>query len=308
MKKYFLLLAIFAFFSGSTFAQTMTCPADKTLNTNSDGTANYNNSTVVKAADGLAPIYTDPNNSTVLKYVMTGATTAAGNGAISGLALTKGVTNVTYNQWVGTTTLNTCSFKVTIVDNEPPRFATGAAVTQDACVFTTQISTSPIVSDNVDAASDITVNAVSDITTLVSGCSSKAANIKYIQKRTIIYKATDKSGNTATTSRTINLRDMQAPTLSTKTADVTIASANITVPSSAFVQSCTDNCGGVCAYASCRNDTPSCTNFASSISLTPSLIPAGQNSVTLPVLVRATDVCGNVSYVTASIVLRRQGT
>jgi hypothetical protein len=97
-----------------------------------------------------------------------------------------------------------------------------------------------------------------------------------------------------------------------KDITVEVGTANITVLASALNNGSSDNCSPASAltYAICRVVSPAtaCTNFAASLSLAQSLIPTGATFVILPVTLRVTDACGNISLCNANIRLKKTGT
>ncbi len=285
----------------------LSCPANKTLNTNADGTSDYNCSTVVKASDNVSPIFLDNCNISILKYTLSGATTGNGNGSIAGLSFNKGITTVSYGVQVANT--DACSFTVTINDNEAPKFGTINNTVVDACNIPNPIiMTAPSISDNCSGSAGITLTPSMDVTATVNGCASKAAAIKYIKSVTRTWVALDNAGNVSTAVQRMYIRDKQAPTAICKDIIVNIGSSNISVLASQINNGSSDNCTVTSALslAICRNIGGVC-NFASGISLTPSLIPTGSNFVNLPVTLRVTDACGNASNCTATIRLQKVG-
>ncbi|MFZ4543608.1 MAG: T9SS type A sorting domain-containing protein [Saprospiraceae bacterium] len=284
----------------------LTCPADKTLNTNSDGTNNYNCSTLVLASDNLKPNFADVCDiSNVLRFNVGGATINNGNGTISGTLLNRGVNIVTYTV-TGVTQTQTCTFNVTVVDNELPKFNTPPTVVLDVCAFPASIPTNfnPVATDNCSVP---TLTVVSDVTADLSGsCATKVATAKYTKSMTRTWRATDASGNSTTVVQNIFLRDMIAPTAVCKTGIIIpICKTNVVVPASTFNNGSSDNCtpASMLSFAACRNS--GCTNFASSLTFSPSLIPVGVTQVNVVVSMRVMDACGNTSVCNVNVTLRR---
>lgn len=87
---------------------SLSCTANKTV-----GTDNNLCSAIVS---GIDPVVA-PSGTTV-KYTLSGATTGAGTGSVSGLKFNKGVTTVTYK--LPSDTTKSCSFTVTVNDNQAP--------------------------------------------------------------------------------------------------------------------------------------------------------------------------------------------
>ncbi|MFZ4544172.1 MAG: T9SS type A sorting domain-containing protein, partial [Saprospiraceae bacterium] len=282
----------------------ITCPSDQTMNTNSDLYNNYNCSTTVLPSSGLNPTLTDLCDISLLRYALSGASTGNGNGTISGLSLNSGVTTVTYSALVSP--VKSCSFNVTVVDLEAPKVvlsSTQATMIVDACDFPPSIpGSTPTPQDNCDASPSLTV--VSDVTATVSGCATKSATLKYTKLLTRTWRATDASGNSATAIQRIYLRDMAPPTAICRNFSVTIGNTNQVLSAALFNNGSFDACSNTLSYAVCNASTnANCTNFASSITVSRSMIPANQSQVIIPVRLRVTDGCGNVSFCTSNLTL-----
>ncbi|MDI6050789.1 kelch repeat-containing protein [Flavobacterium sp. XS2P24] len=87
----------------------ITCPVDKTVN------IDFGNNTAI--IDNIDPILI-PNNA-AYTYTLSGDTVATGSGTASGLTFNKGVTTVTYT--LTSDVPKTCSFIVTVLENENPQ-------------------------------------------------------------------------------------------------------------------------------------------------------------------------------------------
>jgi hypothetical protein len=291
----------------------LSCPSNKTFNTNSDGTADYNCSTIVKASDALYPIFTDGCSTTALRYSVldpSGAT-RTGSGSITGLALFKGTTTVTYN--LAFSSSETCSFTVTVNDTEAPKFpAALTTVVLDACDLPTGLALEAAlpnptgVTDNCNMSSAITYSVVNDVQASLNCVSGTT---KYSKTIVRTWRATDASGNSSTKTQRLYIRDNTAPTASCKSTAhvVTVTNTNVSVPASALNNSSSDNCtaAGSLVYAIARQGT---TTYAANLTLSPSLIPANANHVLVPVTLRVTDGCGNVSTCNGNVRLQRSGT
>jgi hypothetical protein len=289
----------------------LTCPSDKTINTNSDGVNNYNCSTLATAAMGVAPTFTDGCDAAVLRYTITGATTGTGNGSVAGIAFAKGVSTITYSLLSNVS--DQCSLNITVKDNEGPKITLTPTVVLDACTMPDPIPNTytPSVSDNCTGTN--TLEVMSDVLADQTGCATKVAAQKYTKLLTRTWKATDESGNTATTVQRIYLRDMAPPITVCKNVTVGIGSANITQPVSTLNDGSNDLCtaANVLTFTGCLNTGgTACTSFGANLTLRASMIPSGQNAVDLPVLVKAKDACGNqtVTPVSTIITLKRIGT
>jgi len=287
----------------------ITCPSDRTMNTNTDGYNNYNCSTTVLASSGLNPTITDLCDISLLKYTLSGATSGSGNGTISGLSLNRGVTTVTYSALVAAG--RSCSFNVTVVDLEVPRVvmtSSQATIVVDACDFPASLpGSTPVAQDNCDSSPSLTI--ISDVTADVSGCASKSADLKYTKLLTRWWRATDASGNSATAIQRIYLRDKAAPTAICRDFSVTIGNTNQTLPASMFNNGSFDGCSSTLSFAVCNASTnANCTNFAGAVTVSRSMIPSSASQIVIPVRLRVTDGCGNISYCTSNLTLIKSTT
>ena len=88
----------------------LTGPADTTVNTDSG--------LCTAVVNGITAKINGVNNTSNIGYTLTGATTGAGSGTVSGMAFNKGLTLVTYT--VLTDTSKHAGFLVTVKDNEAP--------------------------------------------------------------------------------------------------------------------------------------------------------------------------------------------
>ena len=290
----------------------LVCPSNKTFNTNSDGIANNDCATIVKAGDGLYPVFTDGCNTSVLRYTMTGETILSGSGAVTGLAFNKGVTTVTYN--LAFSVSETCSFTVTVADNEPPVFPILSNIIVEACNFPANpFPTTPTgVVDNCDGTGVSITTVAADVTASLNCQSGTTKYTKYITRT---WKATDASNNTATRTQRYYIKDSTAPSVNCRNITVTINAANVIVSATALndvTNSSSDNCtaSASLSYAICKlaSAGATCTSFASNLALTPNMIPAGANHVIIPVVIRVTDACGNAGTCSTTIRLQKQGT
>jgi hypothetical protein len=119
------------------------------------------------------------------------------------------------------------------------------------------------------------------------------------------WTATDASGNTATTIQKIYLRDQLVPIAVPKNITVSVGTANVTLPASGINNGSSDNCTTAPALAICNG--AACTNFAASLTLTKTMgvYTVPNTAVVLPMRLRVTDACGNISYATANVSLIR---
>ncbi len=121
----------------------------------------------------------------------------------SGFAFPKGVTTVTYTATDMSGNTATCSFTVTVNDNELPVI--------NNCPSNISVGTDPGV---CNAVVSWTVPTVSDNCPMASLSSTHASGSTFsVGTHTVVYTATDMSGNTKTCSFTVTVSDNQFPTI-----------------------------------------------------------------------------------------------
>ncbi len=286
---------------------TLTCPSDKIIYTDSDGTNNYNCSTLITASMGVAPAFTDGCDLSVLRFNITGATLGNGSGTVAGVVFNKGISKISYS--LVSNVADECSFNITVLDNEAPKItvATPTVVIDNTCDFPTTLPNQPMTSDNCSGATP-TLSIVSDVTAdLSSTCASKAATSKYTKRLIRTWSATD-GANSATRTQTFYLRDMIAPTANCRqNVVITFGTlSTISRPAADFNNGSMDECTGALSFKACRGSA--CTNFGTNITFTKTMIPTGQNMATVTVLLRVYDACGNASNCMANVLLKRTAT
>ncbi|QBN19142.1 HYR domain-containing protein [Flavobacterium nackdongense] len=190
-----------------------------------------------------------------LTWELTGATTgispATGINYLGTQVFNKGITTVTYIASDAAGNSASCSFTVSVVDNQPPTIATLAAITVNAdsgiCTYASSQLPAPTASDNCT-----TVTVTRSPATL-----SKGTN-------TVTWTATDGAGLTATSTQTVTVVDNQAPTIATLAA--------ITVNADS----------GVCTYASSQLTPPTASDNCTTVTVTrsPATLSKGTNTVT----------------------------
>jgi HYR domain/Secretion system C-terminal sorting domain len=165
----------------------ITCPANQTINTTvglCTGVATY-----------TAPVGTDNCSS---------PTTTRTVGLASGSAFPKGANTVTYQVTDGSANTASCSFTITVNDNQLPAITCPANQTVNAAVgvcTATATYTAPVGTDNCAGQS----------TTRTAGLASGSTFA--LGSNTVTFQVTDASTNTATCSFTITVADNQLPTI-----------------------------------------------------------------------------------------------
>lgn len=157
-------------------------------------------------------------------------------GPTNGSAFPKGTTIVAFKSTDASGNSTTCSFSVTVNDNEAPKITCPANIVRsndlNQCGAVVTYAT-PTFSDNCPGASIV----------LVSGLASGA--FYPVGTTTNVFRVTDASGNTATCSFTVTVNDTQLPTITcpaniVKNNDLNQCGAVVTFSNPTF----SDNCPG----------------------------------------------------------------
>jgi hypothetical protein len=207
----------------------------------------------------------------------------------SGSSFPKGTSTVIWRAIDGAGLTATCSFNVTVNDNQKPTITCPANRTQatdpNLCSAFVTYPT-PKVNDN--CTPNATVAPVSGGTGVVQGSPNSSATFnKGIN--IVIWRATDAVGNTQTCSFRVTISDLQAPTL-TCLPDISVNTA-------------TNTCSAVVPYT-LPTFTDNCPLFSSqSVRVSGlssgSTFPLGTNNV----VYRATDAAGNTKQCTLRIIV-----
>ncbi|MBC7845783.1 MAG: HYR domain-containing protein, partial [Flavobacterium sp.] len=221
---------------------TIICPANITVN-NTPGTCGA-------AVTYTAPVGTDN---------CSGATTTQTAGFASGATFPVGVTTNTFMVTDAAGLTASCSFTVTVIDNQVPTIATLTAISVNSdagvCTYDSSQLTEPTASDNCT-----TVTVTRSPASLVKG------------PNTVTWTATDAAGLMASSTQTVTVVDTQAPTIATLTAISVNADA------------------GVCTYDSSQLTAPTASDNCTTVTVTrsPASLVKGSNTVTWT----ATDAAG----------------
>jgi len=190
---------------------------------------------------------TDNCSLTSLIYTLTGATTGSGT-SLQNVDFNLGTTTVTWTATDGTGNTSTCSFNVTVTDNQLPVIVNCGAgaqtVSTDAgqCTFT-----------NNGTAWDATATdncTVSSLTYVLSGATTESGTtldgvVFNIGTTTVTWTVTDNSGNSSTCNYTILVEDNEFPAIVGCPIDITVSNdaSSCGAIVSWTVPSYTDNCG-----------------------------------------------------------------
>jgi hypothetical protein len=268
---------------------TITCPAAATQNTDAGLCS--------AAVTGLSPVVTDNCPNTPYAYVVSGATTASGNGSANGVAFNKGVSTVTYTVTDASSNTATCSFTVTVNDGQAPTITCPANLVHntDPAVCKAAVgSIDAVFTDNCPAS---TVAFSTTGVTTISGNGQASGSTFNLGLSTVKYTTTDASGNTASCTFTVTVADQTAP-VSTCPANVTqgVDPAQCTAVVNNIGGTFTDNCSGVTiAYAYTGATTGSGTGPASGTAF---------NHGVTTLTYTATDVTSNTSTCSFTITIQ----
>lgn len=284
--------------SGSFFAKGTTSVRSVATDANGNSTTKFFNVTVV---DTQAPTITAPANivantaaGTCAATVNFAATASDNCPGVSisysknpGTSFAKGSTVVTATATDAAGLTATATFTVTVVDTQAPTITTAATGATVACDANTAAALSAWLASNggaaaVDACGPVTWS--NNFSGLSGSCGAAGA-------ATVVFAATDLSGNTTTTTATFTVVDTTAPTITTAASALTLESAGAST--TAAISAWLASNGGASATDSCSTVTWS--NDYSG--LTDGCGATG----TATVIFVAKDACGNYAKTQATI-------
>ena len=207
---------IWNFIKGDNIVPTITCPPSVSANTTPGLCSAIVTWGAISASD----------NCTAPTIVQTA-------GPTSGSSFPVGTTTIVYRATDGVGNTASCSFTVTVVDNQAPTITCPANVTAPAA----QGLCTAVVTYGAISASD---NCTAPSITLISGLPSGSTFPLGIS--TIVYRATDNAGNSSTCSFTVTVIDTQVPTISCP-ANVSVQCASQVPPVNINTVIASDNCG-----------------------------------------------------------------
>jgi flavin reductase (DIM6/NTAB) family NADH-FMN oxidoreductase RutF len=224
---------------------SITCPANTTVNTSS-GSCNQLHSWTIPTPTDACGIKSLTKSSSPFVMIF--------DFPPSAFALfPKGTTTITYTATDNSDNTATCSFTVTVIDNEFP-VITGCPSNQSANTAPGTCAanvtwTAPTASDNCPGV------------TLTATHSPGSSFPKGVT--TVVYTATDAAGNSVTCSFNVTVTDNQAPVI-TCPANITQNCEDDHTPTGAGTATATDNCPGVTvghADVSTKGTDPDACNF-----------------------------------------------
>ncbi|MNU73490.1 HYR domain protein [compost metagenome] len=238
-----------------------------------------------------------------IMYVLTGATTGNGS-SLSGVAFNLGTTTVIWTATDGSGNTSSCTFNVTVSDNQVPVIlscgATGnQTVIADAgqCTYTqTSTTWNASANDNCSVASIMYV-----LTGATTGNGSSLSGVAFnLGTTTVIWTATDGSGNTSSCTFNVTVSDNQVPVIlscgatGNQTVIADAGQCTYTQTSTTWNASANDNC----SVASIMYVLTGATTGTGS-SLSGVVFNLGTTTVTWT----ATDGSGNISSCTFNVLV-----
>ena len=192
---------------------------------------------------------TDNCAVTSLTYALSGVTSGTGT-TLAGVLFNKGITTVTWSATDGITTDATCSFTVTVLDNQVPVITCPIATSTNKNA-NTGVCTYTVVGAEFNATATDNC-AVTSLTYALSGVTSGTgttlAGVLFNKGiTTVTWSATDGITTAATCSFTVTVLDNQVPVITCPIATSTNKNANTgvctyTVVGAEFNATATDNC------------------------------------------------------------------
>ena len=167
---------------------------------------------------------TDNCSVASLVYILSGATTGTGT-SLQNVDFNLGITTVTWTATDGSGNIRTCSFLVTVRDNQFPAISTCGANDQTVsantgvCTYTqTSNAWNAIATDNCTVSSLVyTLSGAS------AGTGTTLNGVTFnLGETVVLWTATDNSGNVTTCSYTINVIDDQDPGIANCPSDITV--------------------------------------------------------------------------------------
>ncbi|HEY0109281.1 MAG TPA: HYR domain-containing protein, partial [Fibrella sp.] len=201
------------------------------------------------------------------------------SGLPSGSTFPVGTTTNTLSATDAAGNTSTCSFTVTVVDNEAPVLS----VPQNATV-SCEADNSPAATGTATATDNCSATAP----TVTYSDATTPGSCAYSYTITRSWTATDGATvpNVSTQTQTITVQDVTAPVATCKPASVTLANGTASITPAMVLNTASDNC------------TP-----ASGLiySVSPSTFNCTQAGTVVPVTLTVTDACGNFSTCQANV-------
>jgi hypothetical protein len=219
------------------------CIADQSVTSN-PGVCTY---TVLGTAWNATA--TDNCTTVTLTANVTGATTASGLTTLNGFVFNLGTSTVTWTATDGSLNTVTCSYDITVTDDQDPILANCIAdqsVTSNPGVCTYTVSGTAWNATATDNCTTVTLTADVTGATTATGLTTLSGFVFNLGTSTVTWTATDGSLNTVSCSYDITVTDDQDPILANCIADQSVSSnagvCTYTVSGTAWNATATDNC------------------------------------------------------------------
>lgn len=194
-------------------APSVTCPGPQSRNTN-NGVCTY--TAVGVEFNPLA--FGDNCPGAGIAYVLSGVTTGSGTGTLAGVVLNKGVTMVNWTVTDAANLTAVCTFNITVNDGQAPTITCPGSQTHktdpNLCTYTAvgaEFNPVSVSSDNCSGTVSVTYTLTG--ATTGTGATTLAGKVFQKGQTTIVWTATDASGNPATCSFILTVDDLQTPTI-----------------------------------------------------------------------------------------------
>jgi gliding motility-associated-like protein len=220
------------------------CIADQSVSSNA-GVCTY-------TVSGTAWNATATDNCTTVTLTanVTGATTASGLTTLNGFVFNLGTSTVTWTATDGSLNTITCSYDITVTDDQDPILANCIAdqsVTSNPGVCTYTVSGTAWNATATDNCTTVTLTANVTGATTASGLTTLNDFVFNLGTSTVTWTATDGTGNISQCSYTVTVTDDQLPAFtscvgSTQNQNVDVNECNFTVSGTAWDAVATDNC------------------------------------------------------------------
>jgi hypothetical protein len=290
----------------------ITCPA--AVNADRDADAGVCTYTAILTEFDATTI--DNCAVTSLTYSLSGATTGTGT-SLAGVVFNKGITTVTWTATDGVTTAITCSFTVTVANNQQPVITCAVAVNADRntnagiCTYTAVLTEFDATATNNCGVTSLTYS-LSGATT---GTGTTLASVVFNKGvTTVTWTATDGVTTAVTCSFTVTVKDNQQPVITALSVNPTcLWPPNHKMTDITVTPAITDNCGGTLTWAITSvtsnepvngtgdgNTGPDWTFSGHSLQLRAEREGTGTGRI-YTITVTATDAAGNTSAKTVTV-------
>ncbi len=243
---------------------------------------------------GTAWDATATDNCTIVSsvYNLTGATSGSGSTTLQGVSFNKGVTTVNWTFTDSSGLTATCSYQVTVNDNQNPSVSCPADQTVNpdlgGCTYTiTGTAWDAIGTDNCGLQ-----NLTYTLSGATSGTGLTLNGVAFqLGTTTVNWTATDTDGLTGNCSFTVTVLDTQSPVLQGVPADITVSCDAVPAPA---VVTAVDNCDValtvVFSQTSTQTSNSTCTDHSYTIIRTWSVVDASLNATSQSQTITVQDI------------------